>query len=99
VCYQGCMRFGVQCWHGMEFVRHDLELKYKNAYFKSFYKYLYKFLFYFVKAWIRSQDPDTHLVFRLDPDPHKTDADLKHCLKPLNIFFCIKSQMVSKIVY
>ncbi len=58
----------------MEFVRHDLELKYKKAYFKSLYK------FYFVNAWIRSQDPDTHLVFRLDPDPHKTDADPKHYL-------------------
>jgi hypothetical protein len=24
-------------------------------------------------------DPDPHLVQRLDPDPHKTDADPKHC--------------------
>ncbi len=23
-------------------------------------------------------DLDPHLVFRLDPDPHKTDADPKH---------------------
>jgi hypothetical protein len=23
-------------------------------------------------------DPDPHLVFRLDPDPYKTDADPKH---------------------
>jgi hypothetical protein len=28
-------------------------------------------------------DPDPDLVFRLDPDPdpHKTDADSKHCKK------------------
>jgi hypothetical protein len=25
-------------------------------------------------------DPDPHLVIRLDPDPHKTNADLKHWL-------------------
>ncbi len=27
----------------------------------------------------QGMDPDQHLVFRLDPDPHKTDADPKHC--------------------
>jgi hypothetical protein len=31
------------------------------------------------------QHPDPHLVFWLDPDPLKTDADPKHCLR--DIFF------------
>jgi hypothetical protein len=27
-------------------------------------------------------DWDPHLVFMLDPDPHKTNADPKHCSPP-----------------
>ncbi len=55
--------------------------------------YLYKYLFYFVKAWIRIRDPDPHLVFRLDPDPHKTDADPKHWFPRKNI---VPSHFVAK---
>ncbi len=32
----------------------------------------------------QGMDPDPHLVFRLDPDPHNTDANPKHCLKQLS---------------
>jgi hypothetical protein len=30
-------------------------------------------------------DPDPHLIFRLDPDPHETDVDPKHWITELII--------------
>jgi hypothetical protein len=32
-------------------------------------------------------DPDPDLIFRLDPDPHKTDADPKYCLRQITKCF------------
>jgi hypothetical protein len=44
----------------------------------------------------QGMDPDPHLVFRLDPDPHKTDADPKHCKKQYLCLCATGSRLTGK---